>query len=309
MSLSLVITALLSMTVWESLAPSVAGFVLQTPPRTTTSRLFARRSEESAVRFLQGDDLYTLRQTVLSLRQEYEALPKTSERRQKVQQAIFAAQQADAEFIYESSCKARDKAKKLGMHKEAAHYAQEAWNARSALPQYQLEGLWVGKYGRHGFELVNVTYVGDTLIATKVTGDENVEQGEVSFEVDLSPAKGLQPLELSREAAQPWGSRFLPRFAGQGQVSKKDWLNGQLILVKNYFSFVWLPLQQQVFFGRPSADLVLKLMRRAQNNMSPAAARRHLDQCWEETEFLQNEYDEQESYAASGVYEQEGCFE
>ena len=35
--------------------------------------------------------------------------------------------------------------------------------------------------------MVNITYVGDTLIARKVTGDENVPAGEISFQADLSP--------------------------------------------------------------------------------------------------------------------------
>ena len=35
--------------------------------------------------------------------------------------------------------------------------------------------------------MINVTYVGDLLIAYKVTGDKNVPRGEITFQADLSP--------------------------------------------------------------------------------------------------------------------------
>ena len=50
----------------------------------------------------------------------------------------------------------------------------------SSYPQYS-------RYGDHGYEMINITYSGETLIATKVTGDRNVPKGEVTFTVDLAP--------------------------------------------------------------------------------------------------------------------------
>jgi hypothetical protein len=35
--------------------------------------------------------------------------------------------------------------------------------------------------------MINVTYVGDQLIAYKVTGDKNVPRGEITFQADLNP--------------------------------------------------------------------------------------------------------------------------
>jgi len=64
----------------------------------------------------------------------------------------------------------------------------ESWN-RSVLPQFNLDGLWVGKYSEQGFEMINVTYAGpdgDTLIANKLTCKKNVPKGQVIFQVDLN---------------------------------------------------------------------------------------------------------------------------
>lgn len=92
--------------------------------------------------------------------------------------------------------------------------------------------------------MINVTYTGDTLVATKVTGDENVPRGQTSFTVDLAPsnASSLEPLKVSfdREATQ------LLRYPGKGQIAKKGFtdkkfVEGQLVMFDKHFSFVWIP--------------------------------------------------------------------
>ena len=135
------------------------------------------------------------------------------------------------------------------------------------------------RYGNHGYELINVTYAGDTLIAYKVTGDNNVPRGEITFQADLSPLKPkrigeegqqkqpLQPIILTDKASQKWGTRELPRYSGLGQVAEEGftqhrWMEGQLIIIgQEYFSFAWVPIKQQIFFGRPSAEMALKMLR------------------------------------------------
>lgn len=113
------------------------------------------------------------------------------------------------------------------------------------------------RYGSHGYEMINVTYVGDLMIAYKVTGDKNVPRGEITFQADLSPTKPkqvgqgesrqetLSPIVLTDRAAKKWGTKQLPRYHGVGRVAAEDytnsqWMEGQLIIIgQEYFSFAW----------------------------------------------------------------------
>ena len=62
---------------------------------------------------------------------------------------------------------------------------------RSSLPYFPLDGLWASKYGEK-YEMINITYVCDILIATKITGDDNIPAGEIMFQVDFSPCSHPQ---------------------------------------------------------------------------------------------------------------------
>ena len=133
--------------------------------------------------------------------------------------------------------------------------------------------------------MINVTYQGDLLVAYKVTGDKNVPRGEITFQADLDPlhrgtgadssgdssstptVEQLQPISLTEKAAKKWGTSQLPRHRGLGQVAeagfkKNQSMEGQLIIIgQEYFSFAWVPIEQQIFFGRPSPELALKMLR------------------------------------------------
>lgn len=285
-----------------------------------------QEEERQRTRFVSGDELHVLRQQVLSLRQELEVARnlRLHDRVQQLEHTILQVQQVDAEFVYHVSLDRMRHAELQGNAVDAEKYRKEAMIARAALPQFNLDGLWVGKYGEHGFEMINVTYVGDVMIAYKVTGDQNVPKGEISFTVDLSSEAQaqhdmLEPIELAPTAAEQWGTRFLTRFAGKGQVAAlgfkdRSWLEGQLILVGDYFSFAWLPISHQVFFGRPSAELTLKLLRESKSKEnSDSKARNHLQRCWEETEILDDEMEISEdlfnSHDQQDYYHKQGCFE
>ena len=266
-----------------------------------------------------------LRQEVLGLREKLNnARRKGSVATvEELERQILEAQKVDAEFVYTVAKERMAVAQEAGLHDEAKMWQEEAHMARSVLPQFNLGGLWVGKYSEKGFEMINVTYSGDTLIANKVTGRKNVPKGQVTFQVDLSleptsSAEGLEPIELGEGAAEQWGSRFLHRFSGQGQVAAEgyrnsQWMDGHLILVNEYFSFAWLPIGHQVFFGRPSAELTLKLLKETQYENSDDKIRDYLTKCMEETESLEDEMDDNEipfcSNSQQDLYSQEGCFE
>jgi len=180
----------------------------------------------------------------------------------------------DAEYMYGQALALAEQARLEHRQEDAETYSQEAKRIRSCLPHLNIDGLWVGKYGDHGYEMINVTYVGDTLIATKVTGDKNVPKGEISFTADLRPSfhsgsAALAPIQLSQAASKQWGTKGLIRFPGKGQVAgegyvNSKWMAGQLIMVgEEYFSFAWIPIGYQIFFGRPSPELTLKMIRQS----------------------------------------------
>jgi hypothetical protein len=170
--------------------------------------------------------------------------------------------------------------------------------------------------------MINVTYVGDTLYAYKVTGHSTVPRGEVSFQADLSPGAPeelLEPIQLGQEASELWGIEYLPRFKGEGQVASQgfvdpQFVDGQLIMVNEYFSFAWIPVGHQVFFGRPSAELTLKMLNQINAPQSEVEkSRAHLERCMEETEILEEETANDDNFFYSAnqdhYYDREGAFE
>jgi hypothetical protein len=151
--------------------------------------------------------------------------------------------------------------------------------------------IHLSSFENEGYQLINVTYSGDKIIAKKVTGQSCIQRGETVFYADLSPPKAdsnsLLPIELSSESAEKWGISSLSRYAGKGLSSSPNsraatFVEGQFIMFDNYFSFLWVPTRQHVFFGRPSPEMVIDLLRDTiskedeLNNM-----RQHLELCLE----------------------------
>lgn len=222
-----------------------------------------------------GDRLWDLRSEVETLsRRLIDAIEAGKDHIEiSTREKLRDAESRDPELVYMLAVADLELADKEGRSVDAQVHKATASAARSCLPQFNLNGLWVGKYGSK-YDLINITYVGDTLIAEKVTGEHNVPKGAITFKVDLHPlrpqmasSEALQPIMLTDKAAQKWGTRKLPRYAGLGQVAERNfensqWLDGQLIIISDeYFSFAWLPIEQQIFFGRPSPELALKMLR------------------------------------------------
>eukprot|EP00002_Diphylleia_rotans_P009435 TRINITY_DN1966_c0_g1_i10.p1 TRINITY_DN1966_c0_g1~~TRINITY_DN1966_c0_g1_i10.p1 ORF type:complete len:149 (+),score=22.12 TRINITY_DN1966_c0_g1_i10:62-508(+) len=102
---------------------------------------------------------------------------------------------------------------------------------------YNLQGLWVGRYGQHGEELIRIDEIPQenrTLLyrAVKLTGDSHVPTGETSFEVTL---------ESHRE-----DDRLVSVFrSARGQVAEDNfrnpqWVSGTLTMIDAVtFDFTW----------------------------------------------------------------------
>ncbi|KAL7553914.1 hypothetical protein ACHAWF_017265 [Thalassiosira exigua] len=287
-----------------------------------------RWEREGLVRskFASGDEVYELRSAAEALgdqlaeardQMDETTSPADKRRAEEMERDLRTIRGRDAEFMYAVSLELIERAEADGDEEEARNYKVQAEEARLCIPQLNMHGLWVGKYGEHGYEMINVTYSGDTLIATKVTGDRNVPKGEVSFTADLSPRissgtndlLALEPIELNHKAARQWGKRYLPRHVGKGQVASEDfsnaqWMEGQLILVGRFFSFAWVPIGHQVFFGRPSGELTIKMLREAREEElrrdHVAVMRDVAMDMLEETYWAEREADS---------FEEMGCFE
>jgi len=252
-----------------------------------------------------GNDLWELRSKIDDLNRKIAESVISGADVKGFKNQLQQIKNRDPYHVYGSEVEAMEISLREGCFEEAGIHRKEAMSARSCLPQFNLEGLWIGKYGDHGFEMINITYVGDILIAKKVTGDKNVPADEITFQIDMSPPlsnpslqptkKPLENIVLSKEAAKRWGTSQITRYQGLGQVAeegfvKHQWVDGQLIIInEEYFSFSWLPLNHQIFFGRPSPELSLKMLRESRSHRQPTieddfdTLKEHVARCFEVT--------------------------
>jgi hypothetical protein len=74
-----------------------------------------------------------------------------------------------------------------------------------------------------------------------------------------------------------------------------QWMDGQLIIIgEEYFSFAWVPIEQQIFFGRPSPELALKMLRESTSASSAFGAR-----VWDEPPSMDDDVTVLKQYVAS----------
>jgi len=153
---------------------------------------------------------------------------------------------------------------------EAARLRDQLIELRSYLPQYQLAGLWKGNYPNHGECIVRLWYQGDTLLALKVTGDEHVPAGEVTFRADLTTPHhdptiyetgdedlvGVRVEVVSVSSKGTPQQREVERYGGEGRIAARGFehahfVPGQLFLIDtDVVGFLWLPLGTFVVFSR-----------------------------------------------------------
>ena len=73
-------------------------------------------------------------------------------------------------------------------------------------PLPDLTGEWIGRYPGHFDETVAITQEGASILATKITGDEHVPAGEITWRADLRTSRGEGQV-AEREFHRP---RFVP---------------------------------------------------------------------------------------------------
>ena len=78
-------------------------------------------------------------------------------------------------------------------------------------------------------------------------------------------------------------------------------------MIGKYFSFAWIPLGHQVFFGRPSAELTLKLLKDSQmpltrdEDIGVARMREQATRILEETTILEEDEEADSQYYYSSL--------
>lgn len=162
-----------------------------------------------------------------------------------------------------SQCKEAETGSDGGFSMRAAELRAAVIATSKFLPQYQLAGRWRGHYGKAGWEQIEVRYEGDTLIATKITGDQNVPAGAVTFKADVSEAgrlgmvgneEGLHPAEKIRGHLESNLGETLS-FGGEGMVAapgftRAMFVPGQLMAFpdQGVLGFLWLSLSRMIMF-------------------------------------------------------------
>lgn len=239
-----------------------------------------------------------------------------------LQRAIETKQKQDPDYVYKECISKLMKAKSIKRssqrYKTISKYTKLALEARRHIARLQLQGLWVGKVGRSTVGssstttettlLINVTYAGDELMAYTIgafpTSTLNAtinmhhhdQENTILFQADLSPKleskDSLQPISLTGNTAAKWGTKNLERYSGKGYYHDSfktgttqptnTSSEGQLIMFEGFFSFLWIPTRQHVFFHRPEPNVVLKFLRDSISKEDEMEnTRRHLSKCYQ----------------------------
>jgi hypothetical protein len=263
-----------------------------------------------------GNDLWDLRDKIFNLSNKLIDAVASEQDTSRIRREIKEAEQRDPEAVYTMELEAMNKAIDEGRDEDAKKHSEQAVFARDYLTQYNLEGksfessvcglgievlyfflfifvlfikgLWIGKYG-DGYQLINITYSDEVLIAKKVTGSRNVPADEISFQVDLSPRpnKGslsnfmketLPNIVLSEAASLRWGTRESDRFLMKPFQNVNGWTVSWCSLMKITSA------SHQIFFGRPSPAMALKMLKDKEMHHSPLkSSKEHVHRCFDVT--------------------------
>lgn len=94
-----------------------------------------------------GDDLWTLRKVTSELSKKLvKAINDDSrEKEQSIREQLRMLEEQDPELVYKMELQRMKRARHDGRDEDAEQHGRKAMAARSQLPQYNLDGLWVGK--------------------------------------------------------------------------------------------------------------------------------------------------------------------
>ena len=107
-----------------------------------------QQEERNVQRFVKyGDELWNLRRAINKLsRRLLKAISHgLDDEEQEIRQELRHAEQQDPELVYKLEMEQLKKAQMEGRESDAERHSRNAYAARSCLPQYNLDGLWVGK--------------------------------------------------------------------------------------------------------------------------------------------------------------------
>lgn len=112
--------------------------------------------------------------------------------------------------------------------------------------------------------MINITYVGDTLLATTISIFGKLPKGELIFKADLSYMNALQPIALGKEVAEKLGREKLTLYPGKVQSYQSStvrWVNGNFFMCReNVFGFLLPATNQHILFRRPKAKQIFQLI-------------------------------------------------
>jgi hypothetical protein len=67
---------------------------------------------------------------------------------------------------------------------------QSTQTAQKTIPGLNLSGEWIGHYRGHFDQVVKLTQIGEEVVAVKITGDDHVPGGQVTFRANVKTGVG-----------------------------------------------------------------------------------------------------------------------
>jgi hypothetical protein len=121
---------------------------LEPIPHSSARKARMKQDSKNRLRFAKyGDDLWKLREAMNTLNKKLVASINSGvrEKEEDIRQQLHEVERQDPELVYRLELERLRKAQSEGRTSDAERHSKNAMAARSCLPQYNLDGLWVGK--------------------------------------------------------------------------------------------------------------------------------------------------------------------